>query len=381
MIGVEVKRVTEHKHLGLVFDPLLNFATHFKEKIAKARKGIGLIKHLRSYLPTHVLDQIYKMHVRSHLDYCDFIYHIPELVHRKEGKKDSDEIEDERSDDEIGVEDDESNIFNDIVDNSVKPIRMNHRMKELESVQYQAALAVTGAWKGSSRLKLYRELGWESLHQRRYLRRITQFFKIMNGLTAQYLVDLVPAPRRHLFGRHVTNDVYCFSYRNNRFLYSFYPDAVNSWNALDPDVRKTDTLSEFKNVIMKTIQPMKRSIFNIHDESGRRYIFQLRVGLSPLRAHKKQHNFKDTPDDRCPCGNGIETTEHYLLNCQFYQTERETLLSTVNPIISLVSPANLGKDLAEMLLYGNEKLHPNQNKLILMATINFLKNTERFSQS
>ena len=50
-----MKRVTEHKHLGLILDPLLNFAAHIKEKSAKARKGIGLIKHLRSYLPTDAL--------------------------------------------------------------------------------------------------------------------------------------------------------------------------------------------------------------------------------------------------------------------------------------------------------------------------------------
>ena len=73
--GAEVRRVEEHKHLGLILDPLLNFAAHFKEKIAKARKGIGLIKHLRQYLPTNILDQIYKMHVTSHLDCCDFIHH------------------------------------------------------------------------------------------------------------------------------------------------------------------------------------------------------------------------------------------------------------------------------------------------------------------
>ena len=90
----------------------------------------------------------------------------------------------------------------------------------------------------------------------------------MNGLTPQYLVDPIPMPRRHLFGRHVTNDIYCFSYRNDRFLYSFYPDAVNSWNALDADVRKTETLSGFKKIIMKSIQPKKRSVFNVHDENG-----------------------------------------------------------------------------------------------------------------
>ena len=33
----------------------------------------------------------------------------------------------------------------------------------------------------------------------------------------------------------------------------------------------------------------------IHDPSGLRYLFQLRVGLSPLRYHKKRHNFIDTP--------------------------------------------------------------------------------------
>ena len=215
--GVEVKRVTEHKHLGLVLDPLLNFAAHFKEKISKARKGIGLIKLLRSYLPTHVLDQIYKMHVRPHLDYCDFIYHIPELLNKKNTYRDSHETED----DESNVEDDVVEVFNDIAENSVKPMKMNYRMKELESVQYQAALAITGAWKGSSRVKIYNELGWESLHHRRYFRRITQFFKIMNGLTPQYLVDPIPMPRRHLFGRHITNDIYCFSHRNDRFLYLF----------------------------------------------------------------------------------------------------------------------------------------------------------------
>ena len=160
-----------------------------------------------------------------------------------------------------GIEDDEINVVGSTV-NSAKPIRMSCRMKEIESVQYQAALAVTGTWKGSNREKIYNELGWESLHLRRYFRRITQFFKIMNGLTPQYLVDPIPMPRRHLFGRHVTNDIYCFSYRNDRFLYSFYPDAVNSWNALDADVRKTETLSGFKKIIMKSIQP-KKGVFSM----------------------------------------------------------------------------------------------------------------------
>ena len=38
----------------------------------------------------------------------------------------------------------------------------------LESIQYNAALAIPGAIKGSSREKLYQELGFESLQQRRW---------------------------------------------------------------------------------------------------------------------------------------------------------------------------------------------------------------------
>ena len=37
---------------------------------------------------------------------------------------------------------------------------------KLESVQYNAALAITGAIRGSSREKLYQELGLESLKSR-----------------------------------------------------------------------------------------------------------------------------------------------------------------------------------------------------------------------
>ena len=38
--GIEVKRVSEHKHLGLVLDPKLNFAAHIEEKSATAKKEL-----------------------------------------------------------------------------------------------------------------------------------------------------------------------------------------------------------------------------------------------------------------------------------------------------------------------------------------------------
>ena len=114
---------------------------------------------------------------------------------------------------------------------------------------------------------------------------ITQFYRIMNGLTPQYLVDPIPMPRRHLFGRRITNDLYQFHWRNNRFLHSFYPDSVKNWNNLGPEIRNIESISLFKKTILKTIKPQKRSIFKLHDTNGVKFIYQLRVGLSPLRHH------------------------------------------------------------------------------------------------
>ena len=51
--------------------------------------------------------------------------------------------------------------------------------QKLESVQYKAALAITGAMQGISRDKIYQELGLESLKSRRWYKRLSCKFKIM----------------------------------------------------------------------------------------------------------------------------------------------------------------------------------------------------------
>ena len=71
-------------------------------------------------------------------------------------------------------------------------------MENVEKIQYKAALAITGAWQGSSRLKLYEELGWETLSDRRLSKRILQIHKIINDKTPSYLKNKLP-PNRQLF--------------------------------------------------------------------------------------------------------------------------------------------------------------------------------------
>ena len=145
---IQVSSVDEHKHLGLILDEKLTFSSHIKELLGKANKGIGMIKLLSRYLPRPSLDQIYKLHVRSHFDYCDIIYHVPP------------------------------------VDNPYsQEYTQNLLMNRLESMQYNAALAITGAWRGTSREKIYKELGWESLSDRRWYRRLVLFSKLSMALS------------------------------------------------------------------------------------------------------------------------------------------------------------------------------------------------------
>ena len=58
--------------------------------------------------------------------------------------------------------------------------------EKLESVQYKVALAITGAIQGTSRKKIYQELGLESLRARRWYKRLSCIFKIVKEEASNY---------------------------------------------------------------------------------------------------------------------------------------------------------------------------------------------------
>ena len=77
------------------------------------RKGLGIIKHLSPYLLVSTLDQIYKMYVRPQLNFCDEIFHVPKKLNEFDSS-----------------------------------ILLDNLMDSIERIQCQAALAITGEWKG-----------------------------------------------------------------------------------------------------------------------------------------------------------------------------------------------------------------------------------------
>ena len=63
----------------------------------------------------------------------------------------------------------------------------NEKVNKLEKVQYKASLTITVTIKGTSRERLYNELGLHSLITRLWRSKLIFFYKIVNGLLLEHL--------------------------------------------------------------------------------------------------------------------------------------------------------------------------------------------------
>ena len=64
----------------------------------------------------------------------------------------------------------------------------------MESIKYNAPLAITDAIRGIFKEKLYQEIRFESLQQRRWYRKLCCLFKIIKNQPPSYLFQLFFSP-------------------------------------------------------------------------------------------------------------------------------------------------------------------------------------------
>ena len=126
---------------------------------------------------------MYNVLDRSNIDYCDIIYHGSSQQNQQT----------------LGI-------------------TLNPLMENVERILCQAALAVTGTRQGSSHSKLFEELGWETLSDRRRWRRILQVYKMSNDKTASYLLIQDPC----LVETNVTPSM------------NWYVDQIGTWTVFWP---------------------------------------------------------------------------------------------------------------------------------------------------
>ena len=140
----------------------------------------------------------------------------------------------------------------------------------IEMIQYWAALAITGAIKGTSPDRIYQEVGLESLGDRRWSRKISSFHKIVNGLLLSYLQQYL---NHFNDGEYETrsacqNKMKTLSGRTKAFNSSFYPYSIKEWCALSEKIRNILSVNKFKEIILSFIRPKENSVFAIHDTKG-----------------------------------------------------------------------------------------------------------------
>ena len=141
-----VSQVNSQTYFEFILDVKLTFEEHLKNVFNKTNKMIGLLRKLSNLLPRQAVVTIYKAFVRPHLDYSDVLY------------------------DQAF-----SNSFH----------------AKMESIQYNACLAITGALWGTPGEKIYQELGLESLQLCRWYRKLCLFCKVFESEHSKYHFNLI----------------------------------------------------------------------------------------------------------------------------------------------------------------------------------------------
>ena len=188
---------TPHKHLGMILDTKMDFQEHLKDKLSKISKTIGLLRRLQKILSRAPLLTIYKSFIRPHLDYGDIIY---------------------------------DKAYN------------SSFYQNLEKTQYNSALAIAGAIRGTSKEKRYKELALKSLEKRRWYWKLCYFYKIFNKQSPTYLLNINLVSSRSYFTRYTQNDP-SFKVRLDFFKNSFFPFTVIEWNKINKNIWKSKSLS------------------------------------------------------------------------------------------------------------------------------------------
>ena len=200
----------------MFLDFKLTFQEHLENMLNKVNKTIGLLRKLQNTLPRPSLLTIYKSFIRPHLDYGNVIY------------------------------DQAYNVS---------------FQQKVESIQYNAAVAITGAIRGTSKEKLFEELGLESLQHRRWYRKLCCFYKILKDQSPKYLFNIIPMLNRPYSTRNA-NSIPRFKVKQNFFRNTFFPSVIIEWNKLDPEIQNALNLNIFKKNIFNsflTAQNLKLS--------------------------------------------------------------------------------------------------------------------------
>ena len=138
----KINVITDTKYLGVQIDDKLQWDRHIKK--AKALRALGLIKHAKKFLPSGVLQKIYRGIVEPHFSYCCSVWGCCN----------------------------ETNL------------------DSLQKIQNRAARITTNSPYDAPAIPLLQNHGWPSIRDLIKKETATVTFKALNSLAPQYLGEL-----------------------------------------------------------------------------------------------------------------------------------------------------------------------------------------------
>ena len=257
--------VTTHKHLGIIFSDNGKWTAHIDAITAKLSKQIAVLRKLKYKITREFLSNMYITFIRPTMEYASEVW-----------------------------------------DNLTQ-----FDADRLEKFQLEAARIVTGLPSYCSRSVLYFETGWETLAKRREKRKLTLLYKIKNGISPDYLSELLPptiGDNMPCNLRH-NNDIQIPYCRLNIYKNSFFPSTISRWNKLPLATRNSISVNQFKSRLNASYQNSNRSKFFL---CGCRKLnvlhTKIRHGCSQLNSDLARINLK--PNSSCTCGHPREDASH-----------------------------------------------------------------------
>lgn len=202
------------------------------------------------------------------------------------------------------------------------------------------------------------------------------FFKLKNSHHPEYLYAEIPPERQVMYNLRSARLYEQNIGRTVRFSNTYFQNTFSEWNSLTLDIRNSTSIAEFKRKLLGIIRPAQKPTYNIHDIAGIRLLTKLRLNFSALNEHKFRHNF-ECLDPICACGTGKEDNEHFLLHCPLFELQRRDLLGQLGDLPGIDIESLDSKTICELLLFGSPNVNVIVNRIILEATISFIKSTQR----
>lgn len=246
-----------------------------------------------------------------------------------------------------------------------------HEAETLEKLQNEAARIVTGLTRSVSLTNLYSECCWIPLKTRRQEQKQTLIFKAVNGLTPNYISDLIPPLVRNTtnYPLRNNNDLVVPYTRTEVSRKSCIPSSVSLWNSLDSNIRSSNSTSHFKSNL-KRLRPANTTVPPFY-HTGDRYLSVLHARIRNKCSNLNNDLFNNhlSPTPLCNCNQGTEDAEHYLFICPNFAEHRITMFHSIRSF----HPLNVTK-----LLFGDLNLTNDENASIFTAVQNYIKTSKRF---